>query len=117
MSERVIIPAPVRQESHRQTRAEAQAIYADVTARDVTCRAPTIKRQNGDKGFGSYMECYGKLERHHAGNTVGSKRITDARHVVLLCKWHHRTWAPSHSCLILDWLARVEDAREKGIAP
>ena len=44
---------------------------------------------------------------------LGSKRITDARHVCLLCEFHHRTWAPSHSRLILAWLADREDALER----
>jgi hypothetical protein len=92
----------VRQPRKRQSAAEDQAVYDYVTARDVTCRAKYIDPNKADEG------CDRKLERHHAGNTIGSKRITDARHVVLLCKWHHDTWAPSHSRLILEWLARVE---------
>ena len=104
---------------HKQSAAEARAVYDYVTARDVTCRAPAIVawniRQEADTPADLIVvrfECSDKLERHHAGNTIGSKRITDARHVVLLCAFHHRTWAPTHSRLILAWLADIEDARE-----
>jgi len=101
---RAALPAPVRRTPHIQTAAERQAVYRYVTARDVTCRAPAIDHEM------SFTEslCEGRLERHHAGNTIGSKRITDARHLVCLCRFHHATWAPSHSRLILEYLARVE---------
>jgi hypothetical protein len=106
--------------SHKaQTRAEDAAVYAHVTARDVTCRAPRIDFHNSEPRAHVY-ECgplspsgHIPLERHHAGNKIGGKRITDARHVVLLCEFHHRTWAPTRSRLILKWLADLEDARER----
>ena len=91
----------VKVKEHVQTRAEAQAVYDYVTERDKTCRAPAIDPR-------CYGSCGGKLERHHAGNTIGSARITDARHVVLLCSRHHDKWAPSRSRKILDYLARIE---------
>jgi hypothetical protein len=100
---------PDRRTTHKQTASERALIYQYVTARDVSCRALIMEPSL------SFTEslCSGKLERHHAGNTIGSKRITDALHCVLLCRYHHATWAPSHSRLILEWLADVEDARER----
>lgn len=108
----------VRVPAKRQTAAERQDVYRYVTERDKTCRAPAIFAQsfespNGAAAFLMTLDCSGRLERHHAGNTIGGKRITDARHCVLLCSYHHRTWAPTHSRLILEYLERVEDAREK----
>ena len=110
----------VRQPRHVQTAAERQAVYDYVTARDKTCRAPTIVAWNIGRGANPpadfivvRFECSDKLERHHAGNTIGSKRITSRRTVVLVCAFHHRTWAPTHSRMILEWLARIEDAKEK----
>ena len=97
----------VRQPRHVQTAADRRKVYADVTARDVTCRAPIIDP------YVDAVFCEGRLERHHAGNTIGSKRITSRRTVVLVCAFHHRTWAPTHSRMILEWLARIEDAKEK----
>ena len=104
----------VRVPRRKQSAAEDQRVYRYVTARDVSCRAPAIELMRFSlAGVGMRFECSGPLERHHAGNTIGSKRITDARHCVLLCRWHHATWAPTHSRLILEYLARIEDAREK----
>lgn len=102
------LTAPVvRVPRRKQSAAERQRVYAYVTARDVSCRALIMEPSL------SFTEslCSGKLERHHAGNTIGSKRITDALHCVLLCRYHHATWAPSHSRLILDYLARIEGAK------
>jgi hypothetical protein len=84
------------------------AVYSYVTKRDKTCRAQTI-----DPWLSS--SCQGDTERHHAGIKFGSNRnrLTDARHCVLICEFHHLTWAPSHSRLILDYLNRVENARDK----
>jgi hypothetical protein len=62
---------------------------------------------NRAAAFTCALDCSGPDERHHAGNTIGSKRITDMRHVVLLCKFHHRIWAPSNSVRILEWLASL----------
>jgi hypothetical protein len=116
---KVMVPAPVRAPRRKQTAAERAAVYRYVEARDVSCRAWDIACMLapggdfiGNCGDQLGHQPPGPPERHHAGNTIGSKRITDARHVVLLCEWHHRTWAPTHSRLILEWLARVEDARE-----
>ena len=106
----------VCQPRHVQTAAERQAVYAYVTERDKTCRAPIIQGMtdyNGVEAFFMALDCSGRLERHHAGNTIGSKRITSRRTVVLVCAFHHRTWAPTHSRMILEWLARIEDAKEK----
>lgn len=92
-------------------------MYDYVTARDVTCRAPAIywapgiDNTNPQENGAWEIECYGPLERHHAGNTIGSAKKTDARHVVLLCAYHHANWAPTHSRLILNYLNRIEDAR------
>lgn len=97
-----LCPAPVRQPRHVQSAEDRQAVYDYVTARDVTCRAPAIA--NMPLFLATFRACSDGLERHHAGNTIGSKRITDERHVVLLCKFHHANWAPSHSRLILEWL-------------
>ena len=97
----------VRVKAHVQTAAEKQAVYDYVTARDKTCRAPLIL---GNAQL-NWM-CRGRDERHHAGNKMGSKRITSRRTVVLLCAWHHANWAPTHSRVILEWLAAVEDAKE-----
>ena len=107
---RLTLPPTVRQPQPKQTKAQRDAVYAYVTARDVTCRVWSI-----DAEPWQLADCEGRLERHHAGVGIGSNRndLTDARHVVLLCKFHHDTWAPSHSRLILEWLARVEDARER----
>ena len=109
----------VKVRAHKQSAAERQAVYDDVTARDKRCRAWAIVGPLGERGDIDIGNCGDRLgrrpystERHHAGNTIGSKRITDARHVVLLCEWHHAHWAPTHSRLILEWLARIEDARE-----
>jgi hypothetical protein len=105
----------VRVKEHVQTRAEMAAVYRDIETRDGSCRMPIIQGtadNNGAAAFLYALGCDGRTERHHAGNTIGSKRITDARHVVLLCQFHHRTWAPTHSRLILERLAAVEDARE-----
>jgi hypothetical protein len=98
----------------KQSAADRQRVYDFVTARDKTCRAHAIDQPYTPFEFLTLGHCSGKLERHHAFTGTGSKRITDARHVVLLCEWHHRTWAPSHPRRILDWLAAVEDAREAG---
>jgi hypothetical protein len=114
-----LTPAPVRAKAKRQTPAEKQAVYDAVTARDKTCRAPAIYWAAGIENIrpvenGAWeIECFGKLERHHAFTGTGHKRITDMRHVVLLCEFHHRNWAPTHARLILDWLARIEYARER----
>lgn len=111
-----LTPAPVRVKTPKQSAADRAAVYAYVTARDKTCRAWRIDAllPPNDRGWAA---CSGPLQRHHAGVGIGSNRneLTDARHVVLLCKWHHDTWAPSHSRLILEWLARVEDERESRI--
>jgi hypothetical protein len=88
----------VRVPKHVQTRAEAQAVYDQVTEQDKTCRAPAVDPR-------CYGSCGGKFERHHAGNTIGSARITDRQHVILLCSRHHDKWAPTHSRAILKWLA------------
>jgi hypothetical protein len=106
----------VRVKPKAQSAAERQAVYAYVTERDKTCRAPIIAASptgNGALAFLMRLDCLGRSERHHAGNKIGTKRITDARHVVLLCKFHHRTWAPTHSRLILEWLADLEDRLER----
>jgi hypothetical protein len=111
MVERAVLPGTHRALRPRQSAAEDQRVYAEVTARDVTCRAPIIQgradNNNGALAFRMALDCSGKLERHHAFTGVGSRRITDARHVVLLCEWHHRNWAPSHARLILEWLAAL----------
>ena len=117
-ADRLVMEPPVRQPQPKQTAAEDQRVYDAVTARDVTCRAPVIDPRELDLDCIRFNSRIGRwqnspLERHHTGNTIGSKRITDARHVVLLCEWHHRTWAPTHSRLILAYLARVEDAHER----
>lgn len=110
----------VRVPAKRQTAAERQAVYDDVTARDMSCRAWVIDPEHAylfdcrEPNDGTHDVKWWPLERHHAGNKIGSRRITDARHVVLLCSFHHRTWAPMHSRLILEWLARIEDARAEG---
>jgi hypothetical protein len=108
---RAVLPAPVRVKVAKPTAAERQAVYDYVTARDVTCRMPFIE----DNPWHAFDCSDGRLERHHAGIGIGSNRneLTDSRHVVLLCNYHHRTWAPSHSRMILEWLARIEDAKEK----
>jgi hypothetical protein len=117
-SERFVAPRPVRATERKQTAAEAQAVYDYVTKRDVTCRAPAIywapgvENTNPTRDGAWEIECFGKLERHHAGNKIGTRRITSPRTVVLLCEFHHRTWAPTHSKIILEYLNRVEDARE-----
>ena len=104
----------IRQRKPRQTPAERQAVYAYVTERDKTCRRPVIYWSVGIENTQPWengaweIECFGKLERHHAGNKIGTARITDARHVILLCEYHHRTWAPTHSRLILEHLAGIE---------
>ena len=105
----------IRQRKPRQTPAERQAVYAYVTARDKTCRAWAIVGLLGERGDIDIGNCGDRLgrqpvstERHHAGNKIGTPRITDARHVILLCEWHHRTWAPSRSRLILEYLAGIE---------
>jgi hypothetical protein len=110
----------VKVKPHRQTQAEREACYDYVTARDGTCRVWEIALFGllsgeiiGNCG-GRLGEPGGRTERHHAFTGIGHKRITDARHVVLLCEFHHRTWAPTHTRLILDWLARIEDEREMG---
>lgn len=97
----------VRVRAPKQSAADRAAVYAYVTFRERwDCAAWKIDPEQ------SFFQCHGRRERHHAGNTIGSKRITDARHVVLLCEFHHRTWAPSHSRLILEFLDRVETERE-----
>ena len=114
---RAVLPPPVRVPERKQSAGERQRMYDLVTARDMICRAAHITVMQEDPLVSwDIGECSGRLERHHAGVGIGSNRneLTDARHVVLLCEFHHRTWAPSHSRLILEWLARVEDARERG---
>jgi hypothetical protein len=110
-----LTPSPVRAKTPKQSAADRQAVYDFVTTRDKTCRAPVIEGaaagNNGALAFRMALDCSRKLERHHAGNTIGSKRITSRRTVVLLCEFHHRTWAPTHSRLILEWLNRVENER------
>ena len=97
----------IRQRKPRQTPAERQAVYAYVTERDKTCRRPIIDPYwPGVQGLSP--DCFGKLERHHAGNTIGTARKTDARHVILLCRSCHAYWAPSRSRLILEYLAGIE---------
>jgi hypothetical protein len=114
-----MISAPVRAPRRVQSAAERQAVYWDVTDRDEAaaparrgCRALDIDPGAGPCGKGFQL---GYIERHHAGVKTGANRnkITDARHLLCLCRHHHGTWAPTHSRLILEWLARVEDAREK----
>ncbi len=104
----------------QQSAAERQAVYDFVTTRDVYCRAAHIMATLAPLSelAGGLISrhiglCHGRTERHHAFTGVGAKRITDARHVVLLCAWHHRTWAPSHTGLILDWLAALPDMAER----
>ena len=107
---RLVMVGTTRVKAPRQTPAEAQAVYDHVTARDVTCRALVIDPFAGScgaPGVGPFGP--GRLERHHAGNTTGSKRKTDLWHVVLLCRSHHQGgWAGSHDRLILDYLRRIE---------
>jgi hypothetical protein len=89
----------------RQTPAEARAVYAFVTARDKTCRALHIMVMAADPLVPWEIgDCEGRNERHHAFTGTGAARITDRQHVVLLCAFHHRTWAPTHVGIILDWL-------------
>jgi hypothetical protein len=111
-----VLAAPtVRVRRKKQTPEEAAEVYRYVTARDVFCRAPLIEEGlSGEEFIEMRLKCDHKTERHHAGNTIGSKRITDARHVCLLCQFHHATWAPSHSRLILEYLDRIETQRERG---
>ena len=96
----------VRAKRPRQSAADRQSVYDFVTARDVTCRRPVID-PHWPGVYGLTPECFGPLERHHAGNKLGMARRTDALHVVLLCESCHMYWAPSHSRMILDWLAAL----------
>jgi hypothetical protein len=115
MAERLSMSGTKRQKPKRQTAAERQAVYDYVTARDGGCQAPNVEGERWGPMHVSATElicCEGRLERHHAGNTIGSARKTDARHVILLCKYHHDTWAPSHSREILAYLARIEGGTE-----
>jgi hypothetical protein len=80
-------------------------VYAYVTARDVTCVAGKIDASH---------VCSGRVERHHAGLKIGMARITDPRHVALLCDGANQgAWARVHDREVLDHLDRVESAREK----
>ena len=98
---RVVLPAPVRAKRRRQTRAEAQAVYDYVTERDKTCRAPVINPDSSP--------CSGREERHHAGISLGMRRVTRPDRIILLCHAHHQGgWASANARLIVDWLARRE---------
>jgi hypothetical protein len=101
----------VKVRAHKQSAAEDQRVYWYVTERDERaaperhgCRAPDIDPAAGP--------CSGPIDRHHAGIKLGGKRVTRPNRVVCLCDGHHAHWAPTHSRLILAWLADIEDARE-----
>ena len=94
----------VKVRPHRQTPAEAQAVYWAVTERDERaaperhgCRALDIDPEAGP--------CSGPIDRHHAGNKIGTPRVTARDRVVCLCRRHHEGgWADSHNRPIMDWL-------------
>jgi hypothetical protein len=115
-AERAVLPAPVKAKRHVQTPAERRAIYAEVTARDLAaapqrngCRALDIDPDAGPCSGKVGLES--KTERHHAGITIGSKRVTRPDRLVCLCDGHHDRWAPSHNRLIMGWLAKLYGGR------
>ena len=93
------MPGTSRVKPKAQTRAEAQSVYDDVTARDVTCRAPFI-----DPDCDS---CSGRSERHHAGLKMGMARVTARNRVCILCSHHNGgAWARIHDRAVMAWLSR-----------
>ena len=88
----------------KQSAAEDQRVYWAVTERDEQaapdrhgCRALDIDPDAGP--------CSGRIERHHAGNTIGARRVTAVDRVCLLCEGHHQDgWAGVHNRVIVEWL-------------
>jgi hypothetical protein len=94
-----------RAKPRRQSAAERLRIYEYVEDRDGgTCLASRLDR---------FHVCEGPIQRHHAGLKMGMAKITDARHVTLLCRWANvGPWARLHDREVMAWLADIEDARE-----
>lgn len=120
MSERLVLPAPVRVKTKRQTAAEARKVYKEVTARDVTCRAPVIDAEM--RRVEQHLPprppldaCDGRIEREHVmpgGGAMGRRRITRLDTVLLLCRHHHHDgWATSHKSEERDHLAKLNAPR------
>jgi hypothetical protein len=58
--------------------------------------------------------CEGPIQRHHAGLKMGMAKVTDARHVTLLCRGANvGAWARIHDREVMAHLADLEDARER----
>lgn len=103
MAERLVLPAPIRRKTPRQTAEEDKAIYAYVNDRDRGCRARDIDPSCGP--------CRGRLEREHVrySAAMGGRRITVRGGVLLLCtKHHHDGWATSHKDAERAYLRRIE---------
>ena len=101
------LTAPVvRVKAHRQTAAEQQAVYDYVTARDRgICLAARLDPSH---------VCEGPIQRHHSGLSIGMAKITDARHVTLLCRGANcGAWARVWDRAVMAHLADVEDLRER----
>jgi hypothetical protein len=115
-AERLVMAGTSRVPRKKQTPAECRVVYADVTARDLAaapdrngCRALDIDPEAGPCSGKVRLEP--KTERHHAGITIGAKRVTRADRLVCLCDGHHDRWAPSRNRLIMDWLAKLYAGR------
>ena len=95
----------VRQPKPRQSAADRAAVYAYVETRDRgICLALALDDSH---------VCEGPIQRHHAGLKMGMAKITDARHITLLCRGANvGPWARIHDREVMAELARREDGRE-----
>lgn len=94
--------SPLRRQVHRVTPDE-RVEYAHVLARDGGCVAPRLDP--------TLDPCAGPLTRQHVKDGPGGRRITDRRHLVILCAHHHLDgWATSKAALgqQRDYLRREE---------
>jgi hypothetical protein len=90
----------------RQTKAQRDAVYRYVEQRESgRCLASWLDIEH---------RCEGPIQRHHAGLKMGMAKITDVRHVTLLCRGANvGAWARIYDREVMAHIARVEDARER----
>lgn len=103
---RAVLPRVVRQPERKQTAAERQQVYRYVEAREQgRCIALILDPSH---------VCEGRIQRHHAGLKMGMAKITDARHVTLLCESANvGPWARIWDREVMAEIGRREDARER----
>ena len=85
-------------------------------ADDAACYRYVEKRDGGiclASRLDTFHVCEGPIQRHHAGLKMGMRKITDRRHVTLLCRGANvGAWARVHDREVMRWLADIEDALE-----